>query len=431
MRVWLKKWQFPLSVFDAALTGIVVGIAAFFAAAFVSSSVAVLILCAALALVITTAWLSTRTARNHVQDANRRRWTPCIITAATLALAATASAWFVFRPMAVALQPKLETSQTRYWDLPTGSRIAYTHSPALGKPRATPVILLHGGPGVPGRFEVTLLERTLTRAGFEVYRYDQIGAGLSARLDNAGEYTVARHVADIEAIRVSIGAERVVLIGGSWGATLAANYMARYPMRVARAVMSGPGPIWVPAFGALGAASQGPERALIWQRSTPRFVIAFALLQINPRAAQAFAGDAEMSGFFQQIVGGVISSDVGGCGADGNAAPVAAQPRLPQGFGFYANMVTSADAGRINDPRPQLKGNQTPMLVLRGRCERLRWAVAREYRDTFKNAVLLNFAESGHSIESTQPALQAEAIRTFLLGEKLPLEPYTGNEAPK
>lgn len=431
-RRWFSQWGFPLSVFDAVLSGVVVGIGTFFLAAFVSSSVAVLIGCAVVALVVTTGFLSTRLARRHARDAAWRRWTPWLVTAATLGVSGAGSAWLVFRPMQVALQPKPLKTETRYWNLPTGSRIAYTRSPAEGQRRAIPVIQLHGGPGTPGRFQVTALERTLTKAGFEIYRYDQIGAGLSARLENPADYTVARHVADLEAIRTSIGAERMVLIGGSWGATLAANYMARYPTRVARAVMTAPGAIWAPAFSALGGASQGSERTLIWQRSTPRFVVAFLLLQINPRAAQHFAADAEMSGFFQEIVGRIISSDMSGCGADGNASPLAAaQPRLPQGFGFYANMVTSADANRATDPRPKLRINRTPVLVLRGNCERLRWTVAREYRDLFEHAVLLNFAGSGHSIDSTAPALHAEAIRAFLLNEPLPLKPYLADEAPK
>jgi len=37
------------------------------------------------------------------------------------------------------------------WDLPTGSHIAVLHVPAQGVPKATPLILVHGGPGT---FEV-------------------------------------------------------------------------------------------------------------------------------------------------------------------------------------------------------------------------------------------------------------------------------------
>ena len=73
---------------------------------------------------------------------------------------------------------------------------------------------------------------SLAQRGFDVYVYDQTGSGLSARLNDPRAYTVARHVADLEAIRQTIGAARMILIGDSWGATLAANYIAAHPDRV-------------------------------------------------------------------------------------------------------------------------------------------------------------------------------------------------------
>src|SRR5690606_33249651 len=87
----------------------------------------------------------------------------------------------------------------------------------------------------------------LATAGFDVYNYHQVGAGLSSRLD-ADDYTVSRHVADLEAIRIELKADHLILIGASWGGQLIAEYMAAYPERVERAVVSSPGSIWAPAF---------------------------------------------------------------------------------------------------------------------------------------------------------------------------------------
>lgn len=419
-----------LRFLDAVSTGVVAAVASFFAAALLTSSVVMLTLTGALALVLTTGWLSRRAARRSVKHAAWQRWLPWGVTGATLLLASTLAALTVFRPMDVTYQSKEPTPQTRYWELPTGSRLAYTLTPAQGTPRPMPVVQLHGGPGAPGRFEVTPEDLTLARAGFDVYRYDQVGSGLSERLEDASQYTVARHVTDLEAVRQELGAERLILVGGSWGATLAAHYMAAYPERVEKAVMSGPGAIWSPAFADTGGTSDGPERGLIWRMTTPRFAAAFLLLQLNPKAAQNLAPDHEMSGFFQRIVGRIISSDAAGCGPDAQAAPMSSEPRIPRGFGFYANMVTSADMGRVPDPRPTLRANRTPVLVLRGECERLRWDVVREYRDVFPNATLLPVEGASHSIPSTHPELHAEVIRAFLLEEPLPLVPYLDDEPP-
>jgi proline iminopeptidase len=79
----------------------------------------------------------------------------------------------------------------------------------------------------------------LADEGFDVYNYHQVGAGLSSRL-GASQCTVDRHVVDLDAIRVILGAEKVILIGASWGGQLIAEYMAAHPARVERAVVVSP-----------------------------------------------------------------------------------------------------------------------------------------------------------------------------------------------
>ncbi|MFJ9706042.1 alpha/beta fold hydrolase [Streptomyces sp. NPDC101234] len=127
----------------------------------------------------------------------------------------------------------------RFWDLPTGSHIAYVHAPATGKARPTPVIFLHGGPGTPGE-GVPTGGRELAADGFDVYSYDQLGAGRSTRLRDVTGYTVARQVADLEAIRRTLGADRIILVGQSWGGSLTAQYLAAHAEHVAKAVFTSP-----------------------------------------------------------------------------------------------------------------------------------------------------------------------------------------------
>ena len=44
--------------------------------------------------------------------------------------------------------PPAPAAGQRWWALPTGSQVAYVHLPAHGAPRPTPVVFLHGGPGI-------------------------------------------------------------------------------------------------------------------------------------------------------------------------------------------------------------------------------------------------------------------------------------------
>jgi proline iminopeptidase len=65
-------------------------------------------------------------------------------------------------------------------------------------------------------------------------RFDQRGCGRSGGAD--GPFTLARAVADVEAVRRAAGADRPVLIGHSWGATLALLCALEHPQRVAGVV---------------------------------------------------------------------------------------------------------------------------------------------------------------------------------------------------
>ncbi|MEU9175102.1 alpha/beta fold hydrolase, partial [Streptomyces sp. NPDC048420] len=180
----------------------------------------------------------------------------------------------MFRPLDEA-PPAPRSQPTGYWSLPTGSRLAYALQRAHGHPRPTPVIVLHGGPGTPGDGPDPV-ERLLTRQGYDVYSYDQLGSGRSGRLSDPTGYTVARQVADLEAVRARIGADRVVLLGASWGATLAAEYLAAHPDRVARMVLTSPGVLWAPAW-------KDRAEGDIWDRLTPAQQRRMDELEASPR----------------------------------------------------------------------------------------------------------------------------------------------------
>ncbi|MDQ3793014.1 MAG: alpha/beta hydrolase, partial [Actinomycetota bacterium] len=112
---------------------------------------------------------------------------------------------------------------------------------AEGHARETPVIFLHGGPGVPETKGDSEYFGRLAKDGFDVYVYDEVGTGRSSRLDDPRGYTLERDVSDLEEARQKIGAEEVVLIGHSYGGTIAAAYAASHPERVPKMVLSSPG----------------------------------------------------------------------------------------------------------------------------------------------------------------------------------------------
>ncbi|MFI6599240.1 alpha/beta hydrolase [Nonomuraea sp. NPDC050536] len=416
----MKRVSGAILLIGAEITATVAGALMFFLVAAVTDSVP-LFAGAGLLGVVAVSWLLGRPA---LQWLGIPRLLVPYVVMNTIALAALAGL-LVFSPFP-APPPAPAPAGVAFWQLPTGSRIAYVKLAGSGTAGHPPVIFLHGGPGTPGE-GLPEGSQELAAAGFDVYAYDQLGAGRSTRLADPGGYTVARHVADLEAIRQTLGAQKLILVGRSWGGTLSAAFLAAHPDRVAKAVLTSPGAIWEPAFpGGIGspwdhlpADLQARADALT---SDPRMLVQSLLLGINPAAARAMVPDSEADARMRALL--LLGKDATGCqGAE--PAPVHGNPP-----GFYSNQVTSEDAAAVADPRPKLRGVRVPVLIMRGQCDYLKWDVTYDYRRTLPNSTLVYIPGAGHSIANGRPDLYRSLIRAFLLDRRLPVPAYTGTTDP-
>jgi proline iminopeptidase len=311
--------------------------------------------------------------------------------------------------------------ETAYWELSTGSRIAYYHYPAVGDAAEVPLIYLHDGPG----FSVLPAERAFYRRfvelGFNVYLYDRVGTGRSERLTSVEDYGVERDIADLDAIRGELGMREMVLIGQGAGAELAARYLSRYPERVRRAVFHSPTPMADEPFFdnyARTAAPTGPRPVL-----ETRLLLAEALTPYGPRVAQKLASQEEM----RVLVERSFDPRVWVCAGDADQAPRVAHP----GFNGYVASRQEITARALPDPRPRLADNLTPSLVLAGECDYVPWDVIHQYRETLLNETVFYVEDAGHAIYLTRPELVADLIGAFLLDEPYPIDPYTGAGNPR
>src|SRR5215218_8314472 len=291
-RAWALL-RLPLAVVAAAIAGVLALVGAASASArpavFLGAGLVVFVAATAAGIALVTRKLPER---------RRRRTRLVAVTVGVLA--GVAGFWATaLVPVGDPRRPPAPVAGQRYWELPTGSRIAYAHLPAQGTPRPAPVVFLHGGPGVADMAGDAAYFGQLTADGFDVWVYDQVGTGRSSRLGDPRGYTIPRGVADLEAIRQRIGADRMVLLGHSWGAQVAASYLAAYPEHVARVVFSSPGAL-APAVddgsdaGVRERLARSQQLGLYRLLARPRVLLGYALLQVNPRAAHAFVGDAEM-----------------------------------------------------------------------------------------------------------------------------------------
>lgn len=113
-----------------------------------------------------------------------------------------------------------------------GAQLAVRDS---GGPGA-PIVFLSGGPGMPDY----LADICKLVPGRRVVSYDQRGTGGSIVTDN--DYSTEAHVADLESLRVHLGAEQLHLFGHSWGGMLAQLYATAHLGSVASLFLSSPTP---------------------------------------------------------------------------------------------------------------------------------------------------------------------------------------------
>ena len=101
-----------------------------------------------------------------------------------------------------------------------------------------PLLCLHGGPGMAHDYIGTLSDLADERT---VVFYDQLGCGASDRPEDSSLWTLARSVAEVEAVRQALGLDRFHLFGNSWGGWLAAQYtLDRTPNLVGLVISSSP-----------------------------------------------------------------------------------------------------------------------------------------------------------------------------------------------
>jgi len=162
------------------------------------------------------------------------------------------------------LYPELEPFDEGLLDVGDGHQISYDVS---GNPEGIPAVFLHGGPGggVSPR-----VRRFFDPAIYKIVIFDQRGSGKS--IPNAAddleaslvENTTPKLVADIDMLRSHLKIDKWgVVLGGSWGVTLALAYAETYPQHVDALLLRGVflfGPDEVDyLFGNGGTYGQNPQ----------------------------------------------------------------------------------------------------------------------------------------------------------------------------
>jgi len=283
-------------------------------------------------------------------------------------------------------------------DLQTGSRVASWTLPATSEvKKQTPIIFLHGGPGLyveDRRLEEGAVFREL---GFSTIYFDQAGGGRSDRIPVA-DYSLARAVADLEALRAALGQTRVILWGNSYGAALAALYAQQFPNHVAGLILTSPG-----MFPGLDAKRDYSVTARDKVEYSPAIRDAVNRIDRSPAEAEKQISQAAAGQLFDEIVSEELLNGVVCKGS--SVRP----PALPGGGNLYASRAIFRDVKYAKLPAESAA--HVPTLIIRGRCDFIPASSAERYRSFF-GGKLVTIQNTGHGLIEHRDEVDS-ALRGF------------------
>jgi proline iminopeptidase len=258
----------------------------------------------------------------------------------------------------------------------------------------TPAIILSGGPG----FDVDYMQPVADALpSHRRILFEQRGTGRSRRDQlSPGEMTLAVAVADLEALRVHLAQERLLLVGHSWGGMLAMAYAAAHPDRLDRLILidsGGPTLEFVTWFEDNIRARMRPEDVeaeRYWTEGAQHGVT-------NDKVALETARAATPAYFFER-----------GKGLAYAAAMTDGSLNAAVGAMLMSNLTTAYDV------RAGLRRIDRPTLIVHGHQDPMGDKNAEDIHALIAGSTLIYLDKCGHFPWVEQPDAFARAISDFL-----------------
>ncbi len=313
-----------------------------------------------------------------------------------------AAALALLLPFSLASQTLADMpSSPKMVTLATGSRVATWTLSGEGRAHRTPVLFLHGGPG--GFISSGVMDKgePLRSAGFTTIYFDQAGDGQSDRIP-ATQYTLDRAVNDVEALRVALKLDRIILWGSSYGADLAVLYERRFPDHVAALIFSSPG-------GFPGTKSKRDYSPTDDRDLDPSKALKEAARQIDREGG---AAEATLS---QEAAGKLFDAELNADALGGRMVCKGSAPPPPaavSGGNLYANRMLLRELKSV--PLPVGSVPSRPTITIRGSCDFIPLENAQKYQAQYGGA-LVTINKSGHGLRENKTDLES-ALRQFATG---------------
>jgi proline iminopeptidase len=294
--------------------------------------------------------------------------------------------------------PPMLAPHDGYFVAAEGVRLHYS---AFGTGPDT-VVLVHGQQGNTADYLAPDL--LPLGEGRVLIAYTQRGGGLSDAVTEPQRLGIQSHVADLEALRIHFGLERLSLLAHSGGAGIAVRYALAHPERVHRMLL----------FGSLP-----PALADFYPDAMQRFAERFDSTELaelsSRRQALATAGDpvAVCRDVFGTVLRKAYLTDPSAAdrmrGDFCSAPPERLRTELTRLRAFQQSLGAW-------DWREELRTLSVPVLVVHGADDAIPEAAARAWVEALPNARLLLLPLADHFPHLDRPEVFFPAAETFFRG---------------
>jgi len=259
----------------------------------------------------------------------------------------------------------------------------------------TPIVFLSGGPGLEVAYMVPAAQ--LFPSGYQRVFLEQRGTGRSrpAKLTNQN-ISLRLLVEDLEALRISLKLDRLILVGHSWGGMLGMAYAAAYPDRIDRLILIESG----------GPTNESDE----WFSDNIE-----ARLHAEDREARAYWTEAAKRGVeLDKAVLEYTKASAPGYFFD-RAKALAFAAQLPAGA-VYADTaaIVNADLAKNYDLREGLRRVLRPVLIVQGHQDPIGDKTAEEIHALIRSSILRYINRCGHLPWLEQPEKMRAILAEFL-----------------
>lgn len=319
----------------------------------------------------------------------------------------------VFWPRHYNVQSREKQINSSFWQLSTGSTIGYTYISSTSKEtHAYPIIYLHGGPG--GAISKRVIDdlKPLSRDGFDLYFYDQVGSGASSRLSDISEFTIQRQIDDLNEIIIKINSGKVTLIGQSWGSVLAAAYLSKHAEKIDKIIFTSPGPIYPINNAEINIPPpdsfrlRAPFYTNKAANESSNNIRIKAITFFATRFGKKIASDKEVDEYADYLDAKAYKSAL--CDTSINLANRGSN-------GFFASIMTYKSVLLLKDFREKINGINTSVLILKGQCDNQPWGATNKYLSLFPNHKFVLIPNAGHYLNVEQHEMYIREIKNFLL----------------